>query len=141
MNTMTTILHTLLLLAAGGQFCIALINFRLVQIMHWEADLARVSQLVREVFHVHKWFISITLFIFTALTVRFAGEIAAGSEPVYRWIAAGIGFFWAIRAVIQVVYYSSSHWRGIPSRFAVHLILLGAYSGCAAVYLTAAFHK
>ena len=38
---------------------------------------------------------------------------------------------------LQVAYYSGSHWRGIPSRTAVHIILLVVYTGWAAVYLTA----
>jgi hypothetical protein len=138
---MKALLESGLLLAAAGQFSIAILNLFLVRIMHWEEDLAGLPLLVREVFQIHKWFISITLIIFVALTFRFAGEIAAGSELVYRWIAWSIGAFWAIRATLQVTYYSSSHWRGIASRTAVHIILLIAYSGCAAIYFIAAFEK
>src|SRR5437773_2671900 len=128
---MNAILETGLLLAAAGQLCIAILNFALIRIMGWKDDLARVSLLVREVLQIHAWFISITLLIFTALTFRFYGEIAAGNEPVYRWLACSIGSFWAIRAVLQVTYYSSSHWRGIASRTAMHVILLVVYSGFA----------
>ena len=138
---MKAILETGLLLAAAGQLCIAMLNFALVRIMRWKDDLARVPLLVREVFHIHAWFISITLLIFAALTFRFAGEMAAVSEPVYRWVACSIGSFWAIRAVLQVTYYSSSHWRGIASRTAVHIILLAVYSGFAAVYFAAGLGK
>jgi hypothetical protein len=138
---LNTILETGLILAAVGQLCIAILNFSLIRIMGWKDDLARVSLLVREVFQIHVLFISLTLIIFAALTFRFAGDIAAGSEPVYRWIACAIGAFWAIRATLQLTHYSSSHWRGIASRTAVHIILLVVYSGFAAVYFAAAFMK
>lgn len=138
---MKAILETGLILAAVGQLCIAMLNFALIRIMRWKDDLARVSLLVREVFQIHVWFISITLLIFSAFTFRFAGEMAAGSAPVYRWVACSIASFWAIRAILQITYYSSSHWRGIASRTAVHVILLIVYSGFAAVYFAAGLGK
>jgi len=128
-----------LLLAAFGQACIAVINLALVPLMGWKADVQRMPLLVREVFHVHAWFITITLLIFATLTCRFVHEMAAGAAPVYRWLAGGIGGFWAIRTVLQVAYYSSSHWRGIPSRTVAHVVLLIVYGGFAAVYLAAVF--
>lgn len=136
---MTALLEVGLLLAAAGQASIALLNLSLVRLMRWEADLQRMPLLVREVFRVHAWFISITLTIFAALTWRFVGDLAAGTEPIYRWLAAAIGVFWAVRAVLQVTYYSSSHWRGIPSRTLAHVVLLLVYSGFGAVYLAAAW--
>ena len=135
---MNAFLFAALVLAALGQALIALINFNLVRIMGWRDELAKTSLLVREVFHVHAAFVSITLLIFAVLTWRFAREIAAGEAPVFRWLACGMGFFWATRALVQVAYYSGSHWRGIPSRTAVHVLLLCVYAGWGALYLLAA---
>jgi hypothetical protein len=58
-----------------------------------------------------------------------------------RWLAMGIGAFWALRTVLQITFYSSSHWRGKAGRTAIHIILLGLYSGMAATYLLAAFGR
>lgn len=138
---MTALIESALHWAAVGQFAIALLNLSLVRIMGWREDLARLPLLVRQVFHVHAWFVSITLVIFSALTWRFAHEIAAGLAPVYRWIACAIGLFWSVRAIIQVIYYSSSHWRGIRSRTIAHLVLLLVYAGWAALYLTAGLRR
>lgn len=134
---MNNVITTGLLLAGIGQGILAVLNLGLVRIMHWEEEMERMPLLVREVFHVHRWFISVTLAIFSALTCRFWREFALGADPVCRWLACGIGLFWAIRAVLQVTYYSSGHWRGIPSRTVVHVLLLVIYSGWAAVYLVA----
>lgn len=126
-------------LSAAGMGTLALVNFSMERILNWEADVAKMPLLIREVFRVHAWFISITLFIFAAMSWRFAAEIAAGEAPVYRWLAAGIGGFWAIRITLQLTYYSAAHWRGNPGRFAVHLFLLAVYGGWAGLYLLAAF--
>jgi hypothetical protein len=134
----TRLIELGLLLAAVGQFSIAILNFRLVQIMRWDSALASLPLLVREVFHVHAWFISLTLIIFATLTWRFAADFASGSHPFCRWLACAIGLFWAIRVILQVTYYSSSHWRGITTRTLVHILLLIVYIGFAAVYLSAA---
>ena len=134
---MNDLLEIGLVLAAIGQFSIAMINLWLVPIMHWQEDVARIPLLIRQVFHVHGWFITLTLVIFAALTFRFARELAAGTLPVYRWIAVLIALFWGIRVVLQLTYYSSSHWRGIRSRTVVHCILLMVYGLFTVVYLIA----
>ncbi len=133
MNTDPLILA--LYAAALGQALIALLNLRLVALLKWESDLARMPQLMREVFHVHAWFISLTLALFATLTFRFAPELTA--LALGRWLACGIAAFWGIRLAIQFGYYSSSHWRGQPARLVVHLILIFVYGGFALVYALA----
>ena len=127
-------LSSLLRIAAAAQLAIALLNLFLVRLLDWKADLDRMPLLLREVFHVHCWFISITLGIFGATTLRFADAMAASGNEACRWLSAGIGIFWAIRTVLQVTYYSASHWRGRPVRTAMHVALLATYGGLALVY-------
>ena len=128
----------LLQIAASLQLGIALLSLFLPRILDWQDAITRMPLLVREVFHVHAWFISITLTIFGVITWRFAAEMAAGMNEPLRWLAAGVGLFWAIRTVLQVTYYSSSHWRGQKGRTAIHVALLVIYGGCAGSYLLAA---
>ena len=135
MNSLIPPLLLLLQIAAAAQLAIAALNLFLVRLLKWESDLQRMPLLLREVFQVHAWFISITLAIFAAMTWRFAAEMAGGADPVCRWLAAGIGIFWATRAVLQVAYYSSSHWRGLPVRTLLHIGMLIVYGGFAVLYL------
>src|SRR6266850_3748066 len=139
MNNFAHILICLLQAVAIGQIAVAILNLFLVRLMKWESDLGRMPLLVREVFQVHAWFISVTLAIFGTLTWRFAGEMAAGSNPIGQWLCAGIGLFWAIRTVLQVTYYSSSHWKGRFDRTVTHFLLLFAYGGMALLYLYVGF--
>ena len=132
--------HTLAVVlrcAAVLQLGIALLNLFLIPLLHWRPDLDRMPLLLREVFQVHAWFISVTLVIFGSITWRFAEELAVRADPVGQWLAVGIGSFWAIRAVLQVTYYSSIHWRGRLDRTAAHVLLLIIYSGFVAIYLLA----
>jgi len=121
------------------QFFVAILNLFVVSLLKWREDLLRAPLLLREVFQVHAWFISITLTIFALLTWHFATDIAAHTNAIGNWLAAGIGTFWAIRTVLQGTYYSSSHWRGLIGRTLIHTLLLFIYGGLAAVYLWAAF--
>jgi len=126
-------------LAALGQLSIAVLNLFLSRILNWKPDVDRMPQLIREVFQVHAWFISITLAIFGIVTWRFAAELAQATNPIGTWLAAGIGLFWAVRFVLQLTYYNSSHWRGRVDRTIIHITLLVVYGGFAAAYLLAAF--
>ena len=123
-------------IAGASQLGIALLNLFLARILGWKADLDRAPQLLREVFHVHAWFISLTLTIFAIMTWRFAAEMR--TNPACRWLAAGIGLFWALRTILQITYYSSSHWRGLPGRTLIHITLLLIYGGFAVLYLLTA---
>ncbi|CAN5161054.1 hypothetical protein BH23VER1_BH23VER1_03470 [soil metagenome] len=138
MKTILEHLEWVLIAAAVGQLVLAAINLRLVKILGWEEDLRSMSLLVREVFHVHKWFISITLVIFAVLTLRFPGDLAGGSE-LGRWLAGCIGAFWGIRTWMQWAYYSPSHRRESSARMAVHWALTICYGGAAMAYLCGAF--
>ena len=123
---------------AAAQLAVAVVNLFLVRLLGWRSDLDRMPLLVREVFVVHAWFISVSLAIFGAVTLRFAPEFAAASHEVFRWLAAGIGSFWALRTVLQITYYSSSHWKGRLDRTIIHILLLATYGAFATAYLLAA---
>ena len=131
-------LEIVLYVVAAAQLGVAVVNLFLVRLLGWRTDLERMPLLIREVFVVHAWFISTTLAIFGAITLRFAPDFAAASHEVFRWLAGGIGFFWALRTVLQMTYYSSSHWRGRTGRTIIHIVLLATYGGCAATYIAAA---
>ena len=131
-------LELLLRVAALTQLAVALLNLSLIRIMNWRPDLERAPLLIREVFHIHVHFISITLAIFGVLTWRFAGELASAATPLSIWLAISIGVFWGVRSVMQWLHYSTVHWRGNPARTAIHWALFLGYGAIAFVYLAAA---
>lgn len=138
MKTLLANLELLLRLAAFAQLGVAILNLFLIRIMQWQRDLSAAPLLIREVFQIHLYFISITLAIFGALSWCFAHELAAGAQPIGVWLALGIGTFWAVRSVMQWSHYSTVHWRGDSLRTAIHWLLFLGYGALAAVYFTAA---
>ncbi len=125
----------LLQTAAATQLAVAGANLFLVRILGWRESLRQLPLLVREVFHVHLWFISFTLAMFAILTWRFAEEMASGADPALRWLAGAMAGFWALRTLLQVVYYSPSHWWGQTARTLIHVACLVIYGGLASLYL------
>jgi hypothetical protein len=131
-------LELFLRLAALAQLGVVLLNLFLIRIMNWRRDLEAMPLLIREVFQIHVYFISITLAIFGAVTWRFAAEISRAAEPICVWLAIGIGSFWAIRSIMQWTHYSAVHWRGDRVRTLIHWMLFLGYGALAAVYFAAA---
>ena len=131
-------LEFLLRVAALIQLGIVLLNLFLVRIMNWRRDLDAMPLLIREVFQIHLYFISITLAIFGVVTWRFAPEIASAAQPICVWLAIGIGSFWTVRSIMQWTHYSAVHWRGDRVRTLIHWALFLGYGAFAAVYFAAA---
>jgi hypothetical protein len=127
--------------AAIAQLIVAILNLFLIRIMKWKPDLDRVPLLIREVFHIHVIFISITLSIFALLSWRFADEIGGAANPLAIWLATAIGLFWIARSVMQWLHYSSSHWQGNAARTLIHWTLFLGYGAMGAIYLAAAFWR
>ena len=141
MNIIDNHLTTCLLLAAAGQLFIAVLGMMIPRILGWQGAIAQMPLLVREVFHVHTFFIALTCAIFGSITWRFAGQIAHPTHELIRWFAGAIGIFWGIRCVMQWTFYSSSHWRGLLDKTIAHWMLFLGYGAFAITYLTAAFRK
>jgi hypothetical protein len=141
MNPLPNYLQLGLRVAGLAQIGVAILNLSLIRIMKWNPDLERMPLLVREVFRIHCYFISITLVIFGVITWRFAAEIATAANPIGIWLAVGIGLFWLIRSAMQWLYYSPSHWRENNARTVIHFALFFGYSALATVYFVAAFWR
>ena len=127
--------------AAIAQLIVAILNLFLIRIMKWKPDLDRVPLLIREVFHIHVIFISITLSIFALLTWRFAHEIGGAANPLAIWLATAIGLLWIVRSVMQWLHHSSSHWHEDALRTLIHWTLFLGYGAMGAIYLAAAFWR
>ena len=134
-------LELFLRIIAVAQIALAVLSFFLPRILKWREDIDRMSPLVRDVFFIHSWFISLTLLIWGVLTWRFAFEMAHAPTDLSRWLCGAIAVFWGIRCVLQWLHYDSSHWRGIPSRTVMHWTLFVGYGLWTAVYAMAATGK
>jgi hypothetical protein len=131
-------LHTILQICAGIQIFIAVFNLFLPRVLKWYDDLNRLPLLIKEVFFVHSWFISAIATIFATMTLKFDDQMFNGTNLACTYLAGMIGLFWLFRAILQVTHYSSSHWKGIPSRTRIHIACIIVYGGMGSTYLIAA---
>ncbi|MHC4957414.1 MAG: hypothetical protein ACYTGN_03490 [Planctomycetota bacterium] len=90
---------------------------------------------MREIYHVHAFYLSFTLWIFAGFTVAFGQQMLNGDSAMLA-LARCIGAFWAVRVAIQLFYYSPEHWRGRPLETLAHVVLLAIYGSMSSVYLT-----
>jgi hypothetical protein len=137
-NTNPDLLAFALRLAAAGQIFIAAVGSLLPRLLNWRDAVDRMPLLVREVFQIHTWFISLTCAIFGLLTWRFADDLAHGRTLLGAWLCVSIAFFWGLRSILQWLHYSPSHWRGNRRLTLAHWTLFLGYAAWAGVYLAAA---
>jgi len=133
-----TLLPLMLKLSAVAQIAVAVLNLFLVRLLHWRPHIEQLPLLPRQVFMVHLWFISLTLLIFGGVTWQYADDMARGGNPLAAWLCGGIALFWGIRTLLQIMYYSSSHWRGKRAQTVAHVVLLGVYVSMTVAYAAAA---
>ncbi len=119
----------LLYIFAALQIVIGVLVFFLPRMFGWQASLAALPRLLREVYHVHALFLALTLWIFAGLT--FYSGAALGPLSVC------IGLFWAVRVGVQLFYYSPAHWLGKVRETGVHLALLAVYGSMSVTYFLA----
>lgn len=127
-------IEILFYLCAAAQFAIGALNLGIPRIMSWGEPIAAMPLLVRQVFHMHSFFISMTCAAFAVMTLF----IVVDGGPHAQVVAACIGSFWLLRTLAQVFYYSAEHWRGQTSETVIHIVLLVIYGGMSGLYLTTA---
>ena len=89
-----------------AQIALALLNFAIPRMLGWGPALAAAPPLLRQVFHVHVFFLAFTLCIFGGLTLVHGSHLGP--------LGPCIGAFWLARVGVQLFYYSPEHWRGRP---------------------------
>jgi hypothetical protein len=117
------------------QAVIGVLVFLLPKALGWQPALAAMPRLMREIYHVHAFYLSFTLWIFAGFTVAFGDQMVAGDAAMGA-LAFWIGVFWAVRVAIQLFYYSPRHWRGKPRETVVHLVFLVVYALMSSAYLS-----
>ena len=85
----------------------------------WQQELAGTSIFTRRVFFVHNFFIGLTVALFGAGSLFFAGALLH-PELLSRIVLAGMTLFWLCRLLAQFVAYEPAIWRGDRFRTMMH---------------------
>ncbi len=99
----------------------------------WKAETAVLTLLTRQIFHVHTFFVALTVWMFGALTFFFTDELLKPSK-LSIIILLGFAMFWAIRLFVQFFVYDSKLWQGKKFETTMHIIFTCFWVYCVAVY-------
>jgi hypothetical protein len=104
----------------------------------WREEMGGASLLTRQILHIHTFFIALTVGLMGLLCVTSANELLDTS--LGRKVAAGLGFFWLCRLLIQFFGYSVELWRGKRFETIVHVVFSLLWFELTACFELTAFH-
>ncbi len=96
--------------------------------LHWKTDLAQLSLVNRQIFHVHSFYIALLLVMLGSLSFLEAADLLQPS-PLSRAVLGGMTLLWAIRLYVQWFVFDRALWRGDRFNTVAHglFTLLWAY--------------
>jgi hypothetical protein len=90
--------------AGAMQLLVAAANFILPTILRYDENLAQVSRIIRQIFHVHALYIVLVL-TGLGLACLFLPRELLGPGLLGKCLCAYLTFFWGLRTLIQCFYY------------------------------------
>lgn len=120
-------------IAGAMQIALALMHLDFGRRFHWREELARLSLLNRQIFHVHTLFVCLVLVLFGSLSL-FAPDALLEPTSLARLVLGGIAGFWAVRLYCQWFVYDRALWRAQPFRTVMHIVFTFVWTYFIAVY-------
>lgn len=121
-------------IAGALQIVLALLHLAFPKRFQWKEELARLSPLNRQIFHVHTFFICVVLVMIGALSL-FAADALLEPTRLSRLVLGGIATFWGLRLLCQWFVYDASLWRGQRFNTAMHVLFSLLWLYLTSVYL------
>jgi hypothetical protein len=132
---MTTSLRLAIQFAGLLHFLIAAANFIAPRMLHYRENLARVSPIIRQIFHVHATYIVLVLVGFGVICLLFPGDLM-GASRLGRFLCGFLALFWALRVAVQLGFYD----RTTKAKHPVgNFLFSGIFLYLLAVFATATF--
>lgn len=127
---------TWVVLAGLAHFGLVAVGSQVPRVFRWKEDLARLAPANRRLFWVYGVFIVISNVGFGALSLAYAGDIAAGKGTA-GGLALFLGLYWLARLATQYAAFNTPDWpaegRQPAARHGMGLLFLAM----SAVYLAA----
>jgi len=100
----------------------------------WKRECSSMSQINRQMFYVHSYFIALTLLLMGILCLTSASDLL--NTTLGKRICLGLGVFWSVRLVVQFVGYSSKLWRGKRLETSIHILFSLFWIYLSTIFLT-----
>jgi hypothetical protein len=121
-------------LAGLLQISLALLHFPIAKHLKWKADLQNTSQLTREIFWVHTFFICLLLMLIGLPSV-IAPQLLLTRNDLRLTVALCLAIFWVCRLYFQLFVYSPAHRQGKIFETIIHWTFTGLWSFLAITYI------
>jgi hypothetical protein len=116
---MNVVLEILLRVAGAGLVLLAFLHIPIGRKLRWREDGRKLSPENEQVFHVHTFFVCLTV-ILMALPCLFAPSVFLVKCEAGMWISGSLALFWVVRLYCQFFVYRSDLWRGKRLETFVH---------------------
>ncbi|TXF75065.1 hypothetical protein FUA25_12380 [Chryseobacterium sp.] len=113
---------------------LALIHVGFPQYFKWKQDLKPLSLINRQMMEIHTFFIALTVFLMGLLCLTSYEELMTTS--LGKTVCFGLGIFWALRLIFQLIIYSPKLWRGKAFETIMHFVFTVFW-----VYLSVIFFR
>jgi hypothetical protein len=121
-------------LAGAGHFVILFASFQVPSRLRWKQDLAGLMPLNRKLLWVQSGFTVLTIIAFGTLTLSLHRELLRGDRAALG-LAAFIGFYWTVRVLVDVFYFSHADWPQGKRLLLGHILLTSLFVALAVSYL------
>jgi hypothetical protein len=133
MNNLQPWLSLALWLAGIGHFCILGASFQVPARLGWKEDLAKLTPFNRKLMWVYGGTTLLTIVAFGALTLLLHDEFLRGDRAALA-LATFIAVFWALRIVVDFIYFDHSDWPTGPQFVIGHFLLTALFVALASTY-------
>lgn len=118
----------------GGLLIIlASLHFFFPKYFDWKKECASLSQINRQMFYVHSFFIALMVFLIGILCITSSSELV--NTVLGKRVCLGIGVFWLARLLIQFFGYSSQLWKGKRFETGVHVLFSAFWTYLSFVFI------
>lgn len=122
----------LIQLIGCGLVILAIIHAVFPKVFEWKHELPRLSLVNQQLMTVHTFFIALTVFLMGLLCFSSA-ELLLHTE-LGKKILFGLSFFWFVRLITQLFWYSPKLWQGKHLETLVHIVFILLWSAMTVIF-------
>jgi hypothetical protein len=105
--------------AGLGLILLTFVHLPIGRYLHWREDARNLSPENEQIFHVHTFFICLSV-LMMGLSCLLAPMIFVEKSQAGLWVSASLAVFWGMRFYFQFFVYRRELWRGKRLETIVH---------------------
>lgn len=99
---------------------LAFIHIGFPKYFHWKTELKSLSLINKQMMTVHTFFIALVVLMIGLLCLISSNELI--NTALGKKVSLGLGVFWSIRFIFQLLVYSPKLWKGKKFETSMHIV-------------------